>query len=178
MNDTDFKKLYKKYRGFSLKLAKRLVKDEHAVEDICQEAFISIYDMGEELDLSNERKIYGLVKTVTFNEVKDYYKRAYRRYECAIADIAYDESLKSLSYEIDDLILGIETGNQMKFIFQKLREENEMNYEIYIRVKIYGIPPSSVAKQFHITTNNVNNRIMRTKRWLKEEYLKMTVDEQ
>lgn len=178
MNDTDFKIIYKKYRGFSLKLAKKFIQDKYAAEDICQEAFMSIYDMGVELDMSSEGKLYGLIKTVTFNKIKDYYKRAYRRYEHTMSDVKYDESLKNLSYEIDDWILGLEAGNNMRFIFHRLREENEMNYEIYIRVKFYGIPPASVAEQFHITTNNVNNRVMRTRRWLIEEYRKMTADEQ
>lgn len=178
MNNTDFMEVYKKYRGFSIKLAKKFVHDEHAAEDICQEAFTNIYNMGEELDLSNERKICGLVKVVTFNEVKDYCKRAYRKYEYNIADIKYDGNLENLSYEIDDHILGIEAGYKMRFIFQKLRNENEVNYEIYVRIKIYNISPGSVAKQFNLTINNVNNRVLRTKRWLKEEYLKMNADEQ
>lgn len=176
MNNTEFMKFYKKYRGYSMRLAKTLIQDEDDVEDICQETFASIYNMGDALDLSNERKIRGLLKTVIFNEAKDYHKKAYRKYECKTADIEYYENLKNLSYEIDNLILGIEAKHKIKFIFQKLREENPMNYEIYVSVKIYGIPPGYVAKKFNITTNNVNNRNLRTKRWLKEEYLKMTAE--
>lgn len=174
MTNADFMSLYKKYRGFSRKLAKRLVSDEYIAEDICQEVFASIYNMGEGLDLSNERKIYGLVKTITLNKAKDYYKRAYRKHECNVAEITDDTSTKACSYEIDDIILEMEAQKKMKFIFQKLRERNEMNYEIYLRVKIYGIEPAFVAEQFNITVNNVKNRITRTKYWLKEEYLKIS----
>ena len=77
-----------------------------------------------------------------------------------------------MSYEIDDMIMGLETHHKMRLIFQELRKKNEMNYEIYIRVKIFNILPGFVAEQFNITVSNVNNRIMRTKRWLKEEYQK------
>lgn len=176
MTNADFMSIYKKYRGFSINLAKKLVNDRQIAEDICQEVFTSIYKMGNDIDLSNERKLYGLVKTITLNEIKDYYKKAYRKYEYSVVDTEVYERMRSLSYEMDDFILGKEAGNKMHFIFQKLRRENETNYEIYVRVKLFGIPPASVAKQFHITTNNVNNRIMRTKRWLKEEYLKMERD--
>lgn len=65
MTNADFMLFYKKYRGFSRKMAKKLVRDEYIADDICQEVFASIYNMGEGLDLSNERKIYGLVKTIT-----------------------------------------------------------------------------------------------------------------
>lgn len=173
MTNAEFMTFYKKYRGFSINVAKRLVNDRQIAEDISQEVFTNIYKMGEDVDLSNERKLYGLIRTVTFNEIKDYYKKAYRKYEYSVVDTEVYESMKELSYEMEDAIFRKEAGNRMRFIFQKLRRENEMNYEIYIRVKIYGIPPASVAEQFHITTNNVNNRVMRTKRWLKEEYLKM-----
>lgn len=177
MNNTDFKKFYEKYRGFSIRLIRRFIENPEDVEDICQEVFANIYNMGEELDMSNERMLCGLVKTVTFNEVKDYRKKAYRKYECNIADVEYDRNLRSLSYEIDDFISGIEAGHRVKFIFQKLRNRNPINYEIYVRVKIYGIPPGSVAKQFNLKTNSVNNRVLRTRLWLIKEYRKLTKDD-
>lgn len=173
MTNADFMLFYKKYRGFSRKMAKKLVRDEYIADDICQEVFASIYNMGEGLDLSNERKIYGLVKTITFNKVSDYYRRAHKKHEYNVGEITDDKSFKELSYEIDDMIMGLETHHKIKLLFQELRKKNELNYEIYIRVKIFDILPGFVVEQFNITVSNVNNRIMRTKRWLKEEYQKI-----
>ncbi len=174
MTNAEFRLFYKRYRGFSRKLAKKLVEDDYIADDICQEVFASIYNMGENLDLSSERKIYGLVKTITFNKAKDYYRKAHRKHEYNVGEITDDTGFRDLSYEIDDMILRIETHQKMKLLFQELRKKNELNYEIYVRVKIYNIMPAFVAEQFNITVSNVNNRIMRTKRWLKEEYEKMS----
>jgi RNA polymerase sigma-70 factor (ECF subfamily) len=39
------------------------------------------------------------------------------------------------------------------------------------------IPPEIVAQEYGITTNNVNNRILRTKHWLNKELQKIYTDE-
>lgn len=170
MNNADFMMFYSKYRGFSKMLIRKVVSDKHDVEELCQEVFANIYSMGKELDLSNERMVYGMVKTITLNEVKDYCKRAYKKHEYIIEDPG--QTIRDLSYEIDDLLLARETGHEISLIFQKLRNENERNYEVYVRTIIYKIPPASVAKQFHTTSNNINNIVMRTRNWLKNEYAK------
>lgn len=105
MTNADFEEIYKKYRGFSKWLAGQLVHNSAIAEDISQEAFASIYNMSEELDLSNERKTGGLVKTVTFNKVRDYFKSPQRQFENNTVEITDEENLRNLSYEIDDLLL-------------------------------------------------------------------------
>lgn len=171
MNNADFKSIYKKYRGFSIGIARKYGVDADTAEDICQDTFVSIYRLGEELDTSDNLKLCALIRVTTYNKVKDFFKKAYRQHECSMEiNSEYQKSYDDL----DELILGKEAHRNMKFLFEKFRKEDEMNYEIYVRVKIYGISPASVAKQFHITVNNVNNRIYRTKNRLYREYLELS----
>lgn len=171
MKNADFKSIYKKYRGFSIGVARQYGVDANTAEDICQDTFVSIYKLGEELDLSNELKLRALIRVVTYNKVKDLYRRAYRQRECSLnTNSEYQKTYDNL----DELILGKEAQKNMTFLFEKLRKEDEENYEIYVRVKIYGISPASVAEQFDISVNNVNNRIYRTKNRLYKEYLEMS----
>ena len=71
---------------------------------------------------------------------------------------------------VDEVIEIIEAHDSVGAIFRELRRRNERNYEIYVRVKLCHMPPETVARQFHTTSNNVNNIVMRTKRWLMKEY--------
>ena len=55
----------------------------------------------------------------------------------------------------------------------KLRKVNPVNYNILVMVKYFGISPDSVAEEYGITRNNVNNRILRTRKWMKAELEKL-----
>ena len=79
---------------------------------------------------------------------------------------------------VDEIVLNLEAAGYLQSIFEKLREKNRTNYEIYVSVTLYDIPTRLVARHYHITENNVNNRVMRTRRWLarrKAELLILTV---
>ena len=48
-----------------------------------------------------------------------------------------------------------------------------MNYDILIKVAYFEIPPEVVAEEYEITRNNVNNRILRTRKWMRKELNKL-----
>ena len=50
---------------------------------------------------------------------------------------------------------------------------NPQNYDILMKTKFYRIPASEVAEEYGITTNNVNNRNLRSKAWIIEELEKL-----
>ena len=74
---------------------------------------------------------------------------------------------------VDEIVLALEAAGYLQTIFQKLREKNRIDYEIYVSVTLYDIPSRLVAEHYHITENNVNNKVMRTRRWLAREYKKI-----
>lgn len=169
MTNEDFAIFYEKYYRISFRIAYRIVKDHSAAEDICREVFSKLYEHPDEIDTSNERKLYGFVKTVTLNHAKDFYKKAYVKREFSASAEMACEDMEDKRSNVEATILHMEENEYMKLLLERLRCENRMNYEILIKVKYLDIPPSVVAKEFGITRNNVNNRILRIKRWIEAE---------
>lgn len=173
MNNEDFGKFYVKYYKISFEAAYRMVKNRGLAEDLCQEVFARFYEHMEEIDTENERKLESFVRTVTINHTKDYFKKAHVKREIAVPEKTPCGRGKVPENSVEAAILSMEENEYMKLILQRLRDINPMNYEILIKVKYLDIPPSEVAKEFGITRNNVNNRILRTKRWMEAELSRM-----
>lgn len=173
MNNEDFGKFYLKYYKISFETAYRMVKDRALAEDLCQEVFARFYERMEEIDTSNERKLISYVKTVTVNHTKDYFRKAHVKREISASEKTSCGNRKISGNSVEAAILSMEENEYMKLILQRLRDTNRMNYEILIKVKYLDVPPGEVAKEFGITRNNVNNRILRTKRWIEAELSRM-----
>ncbi|MDY4692996.1 MAG: sigma-70 family RNA polymerase sigma factor [Blautia sp.] len=177
MENTDFGQIYAEYRSYSMRIANTILGNEDEAEDVCQDVFEIIYNMGPRVDISNRKKLKSLITTITYHKAMDYCKTGYKKYECANSDMIEQitdiKELDTQKESVDEEILALETKLNVNCIFQKLRKKNSVNYYIFVYVKIYDIPPRLVADWFHISENNVNNRIMRTRRWLVREYNKL-----
>ena len=66
-------------------------------------------------------------------------------------------------------LLRMEEETYQRLVLRKLRMRNPQNYDILIKTKMHRIPASEVAEEYGITTNNVNNRNLRSKAWIIEE---------
>ena len=167
MDNAEFEEFYKKYFEFSIRIAEKLLKERSAAEDVSQEVFCSLYKIKDRLEMGNERKLRGLVAKASENKTRDYLRKTYVRQESAGLDKTecgkYSESAEAQ-------MIGIEGKEYLNLIFERLRQKNQRNYEIYVAVKILDVSPELVAKKYNITRGNVNNRILRTKQWLKAEY--------
>ena len=98
-----------------------------------------------------------------------------RREVSPLDEVTESERVKKAE-SAEAMVLGIETCEYMSMALEKLRRKNRMNYEIFMKVKYMDISPEMVAEEYGITRNNVNNRILRTKLWLREELSKMYGD--
>lgn len=169
----DFKEIYEKYLGFSIRIAKSIVKDKALAEDVSQEVFYHLYEISETIDLSDERKLRSFIMTVTVHKAKDYLKKKYVKVE-VLSDEDYE--LEVPGKNLEDIVLGKEEAAYHQRILEKLRRKNPKNYDILIKVKYLDMSPDDVAEEYGITRNNVNNRILRTKIWLRKELLLMRKD--
>lgn len=176
MNNTEFGYIYNTYRCRSIAVADTVLKNKAESEDVCQDVFETIYHMGETVDFSDEKKLVSLIIRMSWHKAIDYYRKGYRKYESAGSDVLEKITLKQIPNKdtVDELVMAMETGGYMCGAFEKLRRKNQINYEIYVSIKIYGISPRMIAEHYHMTENNVNNRVSRTKRWLLKEYQKMS----
>lgn len=171
----DFKELYEKYLRFSIRIAKKIVGDKNLAEDISQDVFYHLYSISETIDLEDERKLRALITTATVNKAKDYFKKRYVKAE--VFSTGNEElNIEAPGESLEEHFLKKEELYKKRRILQKLREKNPMNYEILIKIKYLDMSPDDVAKEYGITRNNVNNRILRTRMWLNKELLSMKDD--
>lgn len=177
MKNEEFEIFYAKYCEFSIRIAERIVKDTATAEDVSQDVFCYLYKIKERLDSENQRKLHALVVRATVNKARDYLRKAYVRQEVALMGGITDKECQSKRENAEAALLCMEEQQYLKLVFEKLREKNRKNYDVFIKVKILDIPPEHVAREYGITRNNVNNRILRTKLWLKEEYRRLYGDD-
>ncbi len=168
----DFEDIYLKYRNFSVNVALKIVKNKTEAEDISQDVFYKLYKLGEKLDLKNDAKVRSLIFMTTMNSAKDYYKRSYVRREQLMENEVGEETGDD-RYNPEARLLRMEEKEYERLVLQKLHDKNPVNYDILIKTKFLGMSPDSVAEEYGFTRNNVNNRILRTKAWIKEELAKM-----
>ena len=109
----------------------------------------------------------------TVNKAKDYLKKPGNKFECSgLDELEYAEPYgKHLDPE--EIIIHKEDVEFRNRVLISLREKNPMNYDILIKVAYFEIPPEAVAEEYEITRNNVNNRILRTRKWMRKELNKL-----
>ena len=169
----DFKDIYQKYQRFSAGIAFKIVKDKAAADDISQEVFYHLYKLGEKLDLADEERVRSLIATATVNKAKDYFRKAHVKRELYVMNDDAGKEIEDRKYNPEARMLRIEEKEYRKLVLERLYDKNPMNYDILMKVKYYGIPPDTVAAEYGITRNNVNNRIYKTKIWIAEEMSKL-----
>ncbi len=169
----DFKDIYQKYQRFSAGIAFKIVKDKAAADDISQEVFYHLYKLGEKLDLADEERVRSLIATATVNKAKDYFRKAHVKMELCVMNDDAGKEIEDRKYNPEARMLRIEEKEYRKLVLERLYDKNPMNYDILMKVKYYGIPPDTVAAEYGITRNNVNNRIYKTKIWIAEEMSKL-----
>ena len=172
----DFEDIYLKYRKFSVNVALKIVKNKAVAEDISQDTFCELYRLGENLDTSNEAMLKSLIFTATLNNAKDYFKKAYVQHEQQQEENEREngeEEIGDEKYNPEQRILRMEENEYKNLVLQKLRDKNPENYDILIKTKVMGASADSVAEEYGLTRNSVNNRNLRTKEWLKNELAKL-----
>lgn len=173
MKNEDFNDIYRKYHRFSVKSAYRLVKDRMLAEDISQEVFYHLYEIMDTLDLGNEEKLRALIFIATVNKTKDYFKKPWKRQEHVALEDWKRRKPSEEKLNPEKIMLNREEIEYRKQVLLKLRKVNPVNYNILVMVKYFGISPDSVAEEYGIPRNNVNNRILRTRKWMKAELEKL-----
>jgi RNA polymerase sigma-70 factor (ECF subfamily) len=173
MNNEDFQAFYENYYRFSIMSASKVVKDDCLAEDISQDVFCILYQNRHKLDRSNELKLKSLVVRASENKAKDYLRKAYLKHEIAAMENTFNDEMEDKQHNVENQMLSMEEKSYLKILFQNLKDYNPISYEVFIKVIILDTPPESVAEEYHTTANNVNNRILRTRSWLRKEYARI-----
>ena len=89
----------------------------------------------------------------------------------------FDNDVAELQYRTTESaeaeLLGLEKQKYLSMAFEGLRRKNLINYMIFMRVVMEGVSTEEVAREFGYTRNNVNNRVLRARKWLLAEILRL-----
>lgn len=165
----DFQYIYEKYKIFSAKVVFRIVQNTAVAEDISQEVMIKLFQMGEKLDITNEKKLRSLVFTMSTNKAKDYFRKREVKQEYNVVDVDGEKESRGFQPDPLDLLLKMEKTKYQNLILERFREKKPDHYDILIKVTVWNIPPASVAEEYGVSVNVINNRILRARRWLLKE---------
>ena len=172
MNSEEFRAFYKRYYEVSVKIASGIVQSRFTAEDVTQEVFLYFYGIKERLDVSCEAKLHALVVWKTTNKGRDYLRKSYVKRE-----VMFDNDVTELQYRTTEsaeaALLGMEKQQYLSMAFENLHRKNPINYKIFMRVVMEGIPTDEVAREFGYTRNNVNNRVLRARNWLLDEVTRL-----
>lgn len=129
--------------------------------------------MRENLDYSDHKKLKALVFRATTNRCNDYFRKPSTKQEMCTFDEEGVEETPDERGDPEAQLLRMEEETYQRLVLRKLRMRNPQNYDILIKTKMHRIPASEVAEEYGITTNNVNNRNLRSKAWIIEELEKL-----
>lgn len=165
----DFQYIYEKYKKFSAKVVFRIVKNVAVAEDISQEVMIKLFQMGERLDTTNEKKLRSLIFMMSANKAKDYFRKSEVKQECNFLDV--NDRKESCGFQPDplEMLLKMEKTEHQNLILKRFKEKKPDHYDILIKVTVLNISPASVAEEYGVSVNVINNRILRARRWLLKE---------
>ena len=172
MNSEEFRTFYKRYYEVSVKIASGIVQSRFTAEDVTQEVFLYFYGIKERLDVSCEAKLHALVVWKTTNKGRDYLRKSYVKRE-----VMFDNDVTELQYRTTEsaeaALLGMEKQQYLSMAFENLHRKNPINYKIFMRVVMEGIPTDEVAREFGYTRNNLNNRDLRARNCLLDEVTRL-----
>ena len=171
MNSEEFNTFYRRYYKVSVKIANGIVQSRFTAEDVTQEVFSYFYEIKERLDASSEEKLHALVVWKTTNKGRDYLRKSYVKRE-----VMFDNDVAELQYRTTEsaeaALLELEKHIRL-LAFEGLCRKNLINYMIFMRVVMEGVSTEEVAREFGYTRNNVNNRVLRARKWLLAEILRL-----
>lgn len=174
MRIENFDDFYDQFQGFSAYVAFCHVKDFELARDISQEVFIAFFKVRDKLDYTKPKSLRALVVKATTNKCIDYFRKASSGREiCTIDDRENTYEPVDEQSNPEARILRMEEEKYQRQILNRLRQRNPMNYDILIKTKYHRLSAEEVANEYGITTNNVNNRNLRSKAWLTEEMEKI-----
>lgn len=174
IDNEDLEVLYLKYRKFSVNFALKYVDQVDVAEDISQDVFCKLYTSSMKVNLENEIMVRGLIKKVTTNCIKDYQKSALARREQQMEPDMMAECFESKKESPEEMMIQRQDMDNRWKVIQMLREKSPENYDIMMKTQYEERSPDSVAEEYGLSRNTLNNRIFRTRDWLKKELRRIT----
>ena len=171
--------LYDKYWSLATKVANNVIHDYGWSQDICQEVFVSLYQLVERQELNDDLIKYWLIVT-TKHKAIDYCRKAYRKYETVGYEYGENESQEDANvrrshharacYVEDEMADDYIKKEFIKEMMEDLEEHNKNWHEIIEKSYVEQKDATESAGELGITVENVRTRLHRAKSWTQKRY--------
>ena len=150
----------RKLYGFAF----RILRNQEEAEDVVQEIFIKLWNMGDRLD--EYKSIDALATTMTKNFCIDLIRKQRHNYN---ADSSINEFQALTSPSPHDQMENMESGEILNTIIAGLPE----SYRIIIRLRdIEGVSYEEIAERTDQNINTLRVTLSRARKAIRDEYLK------
>jgi RNA polymerase sigma factor (sigma-70 family) len=164
MTRADFESLIQQLGRKLYGFAFRILRNQEEAEDVVQEIFIKLWNMGEKL---NEYKsIEALATAMTKNYCIDLIRRQKHNFK---GDFNLNEYNNVLSPSPHEQLENSESGAILHMIIEKLPD----NYRYIIKLRdIEGIPFEEIAEKTEQNINTLRVTLSRARKIIRDEYNK------
>ncbi len=156
-----FEIIYEKFHLLVYHEARKYTQNSFMIEDISQEAFLSIIKNIKTLRYDNDKEFSSLVGTITRH--------------CAIAYLKKNNKYvpaEEIDYTLDDRDYDTEKVVVNRLAVKRVMEELAGMNPVYsspLRLKIHGYSSAEIAAILNITPENARMRIYRAKKMIAEK---------
>ncbi len=159
--DEIFERLYK----LSLKAAYSVINDKVLSEDIAQDVFLTMFFKLDEIE---EEYAKAWVLSYSRRMAVDFCRKSYNRHEFATEQWP-NSSDRGWESNPEDLVIRRETCRRKLDIFIRLKQKNEVWFELIRRIVVNEENPVSVASDYGISVAYMRTQISRARHWMRRE---------
>lgn len=135
------------HREFVRALARRLLADDHAAEDVAQEACLAAFEAPPRSEAATRAWLARVVRNLSFNRLRERERRTRRERDVARPE-AYEDAIDA----------RIDTQKRVLVAVSALREP--MKAAVWMRW-FEGLPPREIARRTNVSVDTVKSRLQR-----------------
>lgn len=158
-----FEELYRKYYIDTLYYAETLLHNKHDSEDVCQEAWLCIFQVFETISFKDQKSEKAYIMKTVRNKSINFLKRTRQNHENI--DELYEE-LEANQVLLDEALISICDHETIEEVYRCLKSLGETYQDVMSYYYFDGFSIREIASMLEITTNAVCVRLVRGRKKL------------
>ena len=161
-----FNDIFELYYKLSLKVAYSVINDKILSEDVAQDVFLTMFFKLDEIE---EEYAKAWVLSYSRRMAVDFCRKSYNRHEFA-TDKWLESSERSWDHNPEEMMIRKEACRRKLDIFIRLKQKNEVWFDLIRRTVVNEENPVSVASDYGISVAYMRTQISRARHWMRKEF--------
>lgn len=160
-----FNEIFEMFYKLSLKVAYSVINNKILSEDIAQDVFLAMFFKMDEIE---EKYAKAWILSYSRRFAVDFCRKSYNRHEF-VTDQWLENSERSWEHNPEEMILRKEACRRKLDIFIRLKQKNEVWFDLIRRTVVEEENPVSVASDYGISVAYMRTQISRARHWMRKE---------